>query len=103
MEPQNEKRRCNICNIDVHRASYQKHLRCKKYLENEKNNDMLIPERLFKQPIENKNIKIYNPKPLQQIARENIILDDKKLNKELANRMLNPLYFTDRALRVGFK
>ena len=33
-------RRCDICNIDVHRASYVKHLRCKKHLENE----MITPE-----------------------------------------------------------
>ena len=54
-------RKCDICNIDVHRASYQKHLRSKKHLENEKDNDMIIPEWLFKQPVENKNKKIYNP------------------------------------------
>ena len=29
-------------------------------------------------------------------------LDDKQLNKELAKKMINPFYFTDRALRVGF-
>ena len=63
---------------------------------------MLIPEWLFKQPIENKIKKIYNLKPLTQIAGENIKLDDKQLNKELDNKMLNPNYFTDRALGVGF-
>ena len=26
-------RKCDICNIDVHRASYVKHLRSKKHLE----------------------------------------------------------------------
>ena len=29
-------------------------------------------------------------------------LDDKKLNKELAKKMTNPYYFTDRVLQVGF-
>ena len=29
-------RKCEICNIDVHRASYAKHLRGKYHLENEK-------------------------------------------------------------------
>ena len=38
-----KKRRCDICNIDVHRASYAKHLGSKKRLENEKQNDMIIP------------------------------------------------------------
>ena len=60
----------------------------------------MIPKWLFKQPIENK--KIYNPKSLAQIARDNIKLDDKQLNKELAGRLLNPYYFTDNALGVGF-
>ena len=63
---------------------------------------MIIPQWLFEEPIENKNKKVYNPKPLKQKARDNSKLDDKKLNKELANRMLNPYYFTDIALRVGF-
>ena len=29
-------RRCELCNVDVHRAPMQKHLRSKKHLENEK-------------------------------------------------------------------
>ena len=33
---------------------------------------------------------------------ENVILDDKQLNKELVKKMINTYYFTDRALRVGF-
>ena len=61
---------------------------------------MIIPEWLFKEPIE---IKIYNSKPLTQIARDNIKLDDKQINEELAKKMLNPYYFTDRNLIMGFK
>ena len=37
-------RKCELCNVDVHRASYVKHLRFKKQLENVKQNDMIIPE-----------------------------------------------------------
>ena len=37
------------------------------------------------------------------IARDNIILDDKQLNEELAMRMINPYYFTDRNLKVAYK
>ena len=96
-------RKCEICNIDVHRASYIQHLRSKKHLENSKQNEMIIPEWLFEEPIENKIEKIYNPQSLKQLARTNIKLDDKQLNKELARKMLNPYYFTDRNLRVGFK
>ena len=42
-------RQCDICNVDVHRASYTKHLRRKMHLENL----MIIPEWLFQEPIEN--------------------------------------------------
>ena len=47
--------KCDVCNIDVHRASYVKHLRSRKHLENEKQNEMIIAELLFQEPIENKN------------------------------------------------
>ena len=47
-----------------------------------------------------KNIK--TPKSLKQIARANIKLDDKQIFEELAKKMINPYYFTDRALQVGF-
>ena len=86
-------RRCDICDVDVHRASYNKHLRSKKHLEKVRQNEMVIPEWLFREPIENKIEKIYNPKPLRQLARKNIKLDDKQLNKELAKKMINPYYF----------
>ena len=96
-------RRCDICNINVHRASYIKHLRSKKHMENMKQNEMIIPEWLFQEPVENKIKKIYNPKSLKQLARNNIKKDHKQLNKELAKKMINPYYFTDRNLKVGFK
>ena len=60
---------------------------------------MIIPEWLFQEPIENKIKKLYNPKSLQQLARDNIKLDDKHSNKELAEKMPNPYYFTDRNLK----
>ena len=81
-------RKCDVCNIDVHRASYIKHLRSKKHIENMKKNEMITPEWLFQEPVENKIKKIYNPKSLKQLARNNIKLDDKQLNKELAKRMI---------------
>ena len=67
-------RRCEICNLDVHRASYIKHLRSKKHMENMKRAEH----------------EIYNPRSLKQIAQDNIRLDDKQLNKELAKKMINP-------------
>ena len=96
-------RRCEICNIDVQRASYVKQLRSIKHIENGKICNMIIPEWLFREPIENKIRKTYNPKPLKQVARDDIRLDDKQLNKELAGNMVNPYYFTDTILKVGFK
>ena len=41
-------RTCQTCNVNVHRASIAKHMRSEKHLENEKQNDMIIIERLFK-------------------------------------------------------
>ena len=72
-------RKCENCNVGVHEASYAKHLRSRKHLENEKQNEMIILEWLFQEPLENKNKKLYNPKPLKQTARDNIKLDDKQL------------------------
>ena len=95
-------RRCEICNINVHRASFVKHLRSEKHLENMIQNEMIIPEWLFKEertPIKKKIQKVYNPKTLKQIAREKIKLDD----KELAKMMINPYYFIDENLKIGFK
>ena len=95
--------KCEVCDIDVLRASYIKHFRSKKHLENMKQNEMIIPEWLFQENVENEIKKIYNPKSLKQLARDNIRLDDRQLNGEIARRMLNPYYFTDRALQVEFK
>ena len=96
-------RKCGACTIDFHGASYAKHLRSKKHIENEKLNEMIIPEWLFHEPIEKKIKKIYNPKTLKQIAMENVKLDDKPLNKEVAKKMNNPDYLTVRNLKVVFK
>ena len=96
-------RKCEVCNIDVHRASYVKHMRSKKHLENIKQNEMIIPEWLFLEPVENESKKIYNPNSLAQTAGHNIRLDDKQLNKELAKKVINPHCFTDRNMKVRFE
>ena len=88
-------RTCEICNINVHRASLAKHLKSKKHLENVERNEMIIPEWFFKEEkstIKKKTQKVFNPKTLKQLARENIKLDD----KELAKIMINPYYFIDK-------
>ena len=51
-------RRCDVCKIDVHRASYGKHLISKKNFEKIRQNEIIIPEWLFKEeqtPIKKKN------------------------------------------------
>ena len=46
-------RKCDVCNIDVRRAFYAKHLRSEQHKETEKQNEMIIPERLFQESVEN--------------------------------------------------
>ena len=95
-------RTCEICNVNVHRASFVKHLRSKKHLEKIEQNEMIIPEWFYKEekaPNKKKIQKVYNPKTLKQLAREKIKLDDKKL----AKMMINPYYFIDENLKSGFK
>ena len=65
-------RKCEICDIDVHRASHVKHLRSKKLLEHEKQKEMIISERLYKEHIENNIKKIFNLKSLKQISKGNL-------------------------------
>ena len=53
-------RTCKICNVDVHRASYAKHIRSIKVLENMIQGETIIHEWLFKEeqaPIKTKNKK----------------------------------------------
>ena len=81
-------RGCVICNIDVHRASMQNYLRSKKHLVIEKQNEMVLPEWLFKEeqaPVKNKIKIVYNSERLKQIDREFIKLNDKELVKKLIN------------------
>ena len=63
-----------VCNANVHRASFVKHLRSKKNLETIEQNEMIIPYWLFKEeqaPIKKQSKNLYNPKTLQQLARKN--------------------------------
>ena len=83
-------RKCEICNIHVHRASYVKYFRSKKHLEKEKHNQMIIPESLIQEPIENKLKKIYNPESLKRKARDDFRSCDKQFKKDLAKKVINP-------------
>ena len=41
-------RTCEVCNVNVHRASFVKHLRSKNYLEKTEQNEKSVPDWLFK-------------------------------------------------------
>ena len=63
---------------------------------------MIIPEGFFKEeqtPIKERIQNVYNPKTSKHIAREN----NKTNDKELAKMMVNPNYFIDENLKIGFK
>ena len=95
-------RKCEVCNVNFYRGSFVKHLRSKKHVESIEQNEMIIPDWLFKEersPITKKIQKVYNPKTSKQLAREKIKFD----HKELAKMMINPYCFIDQNLKIGFK
>ena len=62
-------------------------MRSEKHLENMRQDERIMSESLFKEeqpPFKNKIKKLYNPKTLKQISRENIKINDKELEKELS-------------------
>ena len=68
--------------------------------------EMIIPDWLFKEersPIKKKIQKVYNPKTLQQVARQNVKMNDKVLDKEITKKMINTYYFIKENLKIGFK
>ena len=67
---------------------------------------MIIPDWLFKEersPIKKKMQKVYNPKTLQQLARQNIKMNDKEIDREIVKKMINPYCFLNEKLKLGFK
>ena len=67
---------------------------------------MIIPEWLFREeqtPNKNKIKKVFNPKTLKQIARQNMKMKDKELDKELGKKMISPYLFIDESLKIGFE
>ena len=93
------RRRCGICIINVQRASFAKYLESKKNFEIETQEEMNIPEWLFKESIENE-IRKCNPKTLKQTAIRKIRIDDEKLKRELAKKMIHLYHFGK--LRIEF-
>ena len=51
----NNSSRCDVCKIDIHRASYSRHLKSKKHLESTSQNEIIIPKKIqSKELYENK-------------------------------------------------
>ena len=81
-------------------------MRSEKHLENIRQDDINIPEWFFNEeqgPIMKKIKKVYNFRTIKQIARDKNMLDDKELEEELAEKMINPYSFIDENLKTGFK
>ena len=89
------KKYCEKCGILIHRASLAKHLRSKKHLNKLQNDNEDQQENILQPTTSKKNITI-NPLSLKELARDNIKLTDKELNKEIAKKMINPYYFKDK-------
>ena len=60
-------RRCEVCNIEIHRASFAKHLKSKKHEENEK----IIPTNFFNEQSSSKPIKLKQVPTLKELAKKN--------------------------------
>ena len=70
--------RCDTCKIDIHRATYARHFKSKKHLQNISQN------------------KIINPKksPIKRVVQEDIRASDTKVEKQIN--------FTDGILKIVF-
>ena len=93
-----QRRRCEVCNVEVHRASMAKHLRSKAHQEA----TMIIPTWMFveeqrpQQPQRPQQRQIQQIPSLKQLAKQQIQLPKKELDKQIAKRMLNPYYLSQR-------
>ncbi len=81
MDANNQRRTCEICNVEVHRASLAKHRRTKSHLQNSQPNMQVN--------------QVNKPVPsLKEITKNKINLPKKELDKEIAKKMLNPYYLS---------
>ena len=65
---------CEICNINIHRKSIQKHLRSRKHIENVEENEIIISERIRMENIRNVIEQLRNQQSLELLPGNNIIL-----------------------------
>ena len=103
METQN-KRRCEICNVDVHRSSYAKHLRSKMHEDNQR----IIPSNFFNEvkssEVKPKTVVRKKVTTLKELSMKKLLTIQKpsEIDSQLAQKMINPYYFSQR-LNLGYK
>ena len=71
-------RKCDICKIIVHIASFAKRFRSTKHEELSK----FIPSDFYNERKKIKPKKLFNSKPLKNLGRETFKIDVKQLNQE---------------------
>ena len=99
METQN-KRRCEICNVDVNKSSYAKHLRNKMHEDYRR----LFPANFFNESIhsETKTItrkhKIVTVPTLKELSMKKLLTIQKpsEVDSQIAQKMINAYYFNER-------
>ena len=94
----------DFCKINAPRVSYAKHIRSNKLLGKSGQKNMITPDWFFQG--NNRNLKrlprgTYNSETLKQIAEERNKIEDYELIKEIAKKMNNPNYFSDRILNTA--
>ena len=82
-------RRCDICNIDAHRASFVKHLRLIQHFENEKN------------LLANCSNEA-NESNITKQKRSTVNFREKGLNIEMFNKMIMLYYYNHKVLKALF-
>ena len=70
--------RCDFCKIDIHRASYCRHIKSKKHFENMSKNKVIVPRK----------------NPMKRVVKEVFKVSDTKVE--------NQYYFTDRKLKIAY-
>ena len=104
METQN-KRRCDICNVDVHKSSYAKYLRSKLHEDNPR----LISANFFDESQVKPKAEL-KPKTsthkvptLKELSMKKLLTIQKptEIDSQIAQKMINPYYFSQR-LNLGY-
>ena len=80
-------KKCEVCNKDIHKSLFAKHLKSKVHAENEK----IIPHQFFDELIQPRQQPRTVP-TLRKLARAKVYLSE----KEIGERMVNPHYFSRR-------